>query len=102
MRGGFPTLSVMAIDIRQQQYTTDGFYRIESFVDPSVGQAMLADVVGLVRANDRGEPVDALVLPEAQPDFSRPAGGDGLAHGRANPEDVIAKVFKLHRRPAFA
>ena len=98
MAAGFPTLSTVAIDIRQEQYTTDGFYRIESFVDPSVGQAMLDDVIDLVRAHDRGESVDALVLPEAQPDFSRPAG----ARGRANPEDVIAKVFKLHRRPAFA
>lgn len=93
MPAGFPTLSGVAIDIRTEQYTTDGFFKVESFVDPSVGEAMLDDVVGIVRANDRGETVDALVMPEAQPDFGS---------GKANPEDAIAKVFKLHRRSAFA
>ena len=85
----------MAIDIDQvllKQYETDGFFKVEGFVDDSVGRAMLDDVVGIVRASDRGERVDALVMPEAQPDFARRA---------EQPEDVIAKVFKLHRRPAF-
>jgi phytanoyl-CoA hydroxylase len=72
----------------------DGFYRIDGFAPATVGQAMLDDVVDLVRRHDAGERVDALVLPEAQPDF---AGGR-----RDKPEDVISKVFKLHRRPAFA
>jgi ectoine hydroxylase-related dioxygenase (phytanoyl-CoA dioxygenase family) len=86
----------MAIDIadaRQRQYETDGFFTVEGFSPPAVGQAMLDDVVGLVRAHAAGEHVEhALVLPEAQPDF---------APG-AQPEDAISKVFRLHRRPAFA
>ena len=73
----------------------DGFFRLEGFADPGIGRAMLDDVVDVVRRHDGGERVDALVLPEAQPDFA--AGGK-----RHNPEDLISKVFKLHRRPAFA
>jgi phytanoyl-CoA hydroxylase len=88
-----PTLAPVAIDIddaRTKAYEIDGFFKIERFADPAVGQAMLDDVIDIVRAQDRGETVDAYVMPEAQPDF----GGE-------KPEDVIAKVFKLHRRPAF-
>jgi phytanoyl-CoA hydroxylase len=87
----------VAIDIeraRTEAYATDGFFKVDRFVGPEVGRAMLDDVVDLVRRHDRGEHVDALVLPEAQPDF------DGKTD--ANPEDLIAKVFKLHRRPAFS
>ena len=85
----------MAIEIagvQQAAYETDGFFRVDGFADASVGRAMLDDVVAIVRANDRGEPVEhALVLPEAQPGFT----GE-------HPEDLISKVFRLHRRPAFA
>lgn len=85
----------MAIDIadaRLRQYETAGFFRVDGFADPSVGRAMLDDVVSVVRAHAAGEHVDhAVVLPEAQPGFT----GD-------QPEDVISKVFRLHRRPAFA
>ena len=76
------------------QYEQDGFFTLPGFAEIAVGQAMLDDVVGIVRANAAGEPVaDVLVLPEAQP---------GFAEGRAAPEDVVSKVFRLHRRPAFA
>jgi ectoine hydroxylase-related dioxygenase (phytanoyl-CoA dioxygenase family) len=78
----------------REAYDADGFATIRGFAEPAVGTAMLDDVVELVRAQQRGEPVDdALVLPEAQPDF---------AERRSNPEDVVSKVFRLHRRPAFA
>jgi phytanoyl-CoA hydroxylase len=88
-------VAIEIADVQHQQYATDGFFRIDRFADPSVGRAMLDDVVGLVRAHDRGEPVEhALVLPEAQPDFS--------TKSEDKPEDLISKVFKLHRRPAFA
>lgn len=87
----------MAIDHESElteQYAADGYFKMERFAGPSVGHAMLDDVVDIVQRSDRGEQVDALVLPEAQPDFA--------ARDDAKPEDVIAKVFKLHRRPAFA
>jgi phytanoyl-CoA hydroxylase len=78
----------------RDSYEVDGYVTVPAFADPDVGNAMLDDVVGLVRAQGRGEPDDtALVLPEAQPDF---------AGRRDNPEDVVSKVFRLHRRPAFA
>src|SRR5690349_15904043 len=77
-----------------EAYDSDGFATVRGFADPGVGAAMLDDVVALVRAHEQGEPVEsAIVLPEAQPDF---------AGGRTNAEDVISKVFRLHRRPAFA
>ena len=77
-----------------ERYEADGFATLRGFADPAVGRAMLDDVVEIVRAQHAGEPVEhALVLPEAQPDF---------ADGKANPEDVVSKVFRLHRRPAFA
>jgi ectoine hydroxylase-related dioxygenase (phytanoyl-CoA dioxygenase family) len=75
-------------------FEEEGAFTVTGFADPAVGQAMLDDVVSIVRAQHEGQPVDdALVLPEAQPDF---------AGGRGDPEDVVSKVFRLHRRPAFA
>jgi hypothetical protein len=98
MAPGSPTLADVATaiaDVQHRQYETDGFFRVDGFAPKSVGRAMLDDVVDIVRRHDRGEAIDdALVLPEAQPDFTRGAAG-------AKPEDVISKVFKLHRRPAF-
>jgi ectoine hydroxylase-related dioxygenase (phytanoyl-CoA dioxygenase family) len=85
----------VAIEIagaRQQQYATDGFFRVEGFAPESTGRAMLDDVVDIVRRHDRGDATDhVVVLPEAQPGFTG-----------SQPEDVISKVFRLHRRPAFA
>jgi phytanoyl-CoA hydroxylase len=79
-------------DLQRARYDADGFLRIDSFAPASVGQAMLDDVVDVVRRHDQGERIDdVVVLPEAQPGFT----GDA-------PEDVISKVFRLHRRPAFA
>jgi ectoine hydroxylase-related dioxygenase (phytanoyl-CoA dioxygenase family) len=52
---------------------------------------MLADVVAVARRAAAGEEVaPALVLPEAQAGFSG-----------SHPEDLISKVFRLHRRPVF-
>ena len=97
MRTGSRTLPVVATaiaDRRQRQYERDGFFKVDGFAPESVGRAMLDDVIDIVRRHDRGEHVDhALVLPEAQPDF---------AAGKDKPEDLISKVFKLHRRPPFA
>ena len=81
-------------EVPRQQYETDGFFRVDRFVGDDVGRAMLDDVVDVVRRHDSGERVaDVVVLPEAQP---------GYSERKANPEDVISKVFRLHRRPAFA
>ena len=48
-------------------YDRDGFFRLDGFADPAVGEAMLADVVDLARRAAAGENVaPALPLPEAQ------------------------------------
>lgn len=84
-------MAIEIAEVHHRRYQTDGFFRVDHFAEPAVGHAMLTDVVDIVRAHARGEHVDhALVLPEAQPGFSG-----------ANPEDVVSKVFRLHRRPAF-
>jgi ectoine hydroxylase-related dioxygenase (phytanoyl-CoA dioxygenase family) len=73
------------------QYDHDGFVRLDAAIEPAVGRAMLDDVVDIVRRSAAGDEVEeALVLPEAQPDFA----GE-------SPEDLISKVFRLHQRPAF-
>jgi phytanoyl-CoA hydroxylase len=78
-------------DVDHDRYDTDGFFRVDGFADPTVGAAMLADVVDVARRGAAGEDVSpALPLPEAQPDFRG-----------AHPEDLISKVFRLHRRPGF-
>ncbi len=70
----------------------DGFVKVERFADPAVGQAMLDDVVGLARtAAGTWEAEGTLVMPEAN-----------LAGTGGTPEQMTSKVFKLHRRPAFA
>ena len=78
-----------------------GFYRIDGFAPPEVGLAMLDDVVGLARAaaepststehDGAGGPAGTVVLPESN-----------LAGQAGRPEQVTSKVFRLHRRPAFA
>ena len=94
---GSPTLAIVAIDIADaelRRYAADGFFRVDGFTDDAVGRAMLDDVVDVVRRRDAGERVpDVVILPEAQP---------GYADRKTNPEDVISKVFRLHRRDAFA
>ena len=73
-------------------FDTDGFVRLDGFAPPAVGEAMLADAIELVRAADGGWMAEgALVLPEAN-----------LADRAGAPEDLVSKVFRLHRRPAFA
>lgn len=73
-------------------YADHGFDRLDSFASPDVGERMLEDVVTLVRDAD-GSPVaeGALVLPEAN-----------LASQPGDSEQPTSKVFRLHRRPAFA
>jgi phytanoyl-CoA hydroxylase len=68
-----------------------GYVLRKGFVDPSVGEGMLEDVVGIARAAAGGESVaPAFVTKETQ------AGFDGR-----NPEDLVSKIFRLHHRDAF-
>ena len=67
-----------------------GFALFPEFSAPTVGEAMLADVVSIARMSANGTSVaPTIVMPENQP---MPGN---------NPEDVVSKIFSLHRRPAF-
>lgn len=69
----------------------DGFALFRGFAEPEVGEAMKQDVIGIARAASDGEDVSpAIVAPEMQDGFMGAA-----------PEDLVSKIFKLHRRPAF-
>jgi ectoine hydroxylase-related dioxygenase (phytanoyl-CoA dioxygenase family) len=78
-------------DEQRASYEAHGFFRIEGFADAATCAAMLERVVEIARRAAEGERVaPALVLPEAN------------LRGRAgNPEDLVSKIFKLHRDTAF-
>ncbi len=68
-----------------------GFVRYDGFADPAVGRSMLDAVVGIARAAAAGKDVSpAIVMKESQPGFRG-----------AEPEDLVSKIFKLHRRGPF-
>ena len=72
-------------------YAADGFFRIEAFADAATCDAMLERVVAIARRAAAGEDVSpTFVLPEAN-----------LAGRPGNPEDLVSKVFRLHRDPVF-
>ena len=72
-------------------YARDGFFRIEGFADAGVCEGMLERVVDIARRAAADEDVrPAFVLPEAN-----------LAGRPGNPEDLVSKVFRLHRDPVF-
>jgi hypothetical protein len=68
-----------------------GFQLFRQFVSPEPGDRMLADVIGIARAAAAGEDVaPCYVTVESQAGFTG-----------AQPEDLVSKIFKLHRRPVF-
>ena len=78
-------------DEQRRSYDGHGFFRIEGFADTDTCGAMLERVVDLARRAARGDDIrPAFVLPEANL-----AGRDG------QPEDLVSKVFRLHRDPVF-
>jgi ectoine hydroxylase-related dioxygenase (phytanoyl-CoA dioxygenase family) len=83
--------TALVTDARRQAFEADGFYRIDGFAAPAVGQAMLDDVIGLARSSTSGDAAGTVVLPEAN-----------LRGRQGRPEQLTSKVFRLHRRPAFA
>jgi ectoine hydroxylase-related dioxygenase (phytanoyl-CoA dioxygenase family) len=85
------TTTLGVTDEQLVQYGRDGFFRIEGFADAAVCDAMLERVVEIARRGAAGEDVrPALILPEAN-----------LAGRPGNPEDLVSKIFKLHRDPVF-
>ena len=67
-----------------------GYQLFPGFTEPAECQLMLEDVVSIARQFASGQSVTpALVMGEEQ-------GLEGV-----NPEDVVSKIFRLHRRPVF-
>lgn len=74
-------------------FERDGFVRLPAFADQATCDAMLDRVVTLTRQHADGEGRVGLVLPEAN-----------LASSRSSdhqPEDLVSKVFLLHRDEVF-
>jgi phytanoyl-CoA hydroxylase len=67
-----------------------GYELFKSFVAPEVGQAMLQDVISLARRAAQGESITPAVVMDETQDL------------QGRPEEVISKIFSLHRRAAFA
>jgi hypothetical protein len=77
-------------DQDRQLWADQGFFRINGFVDPTVGREMLDRVIELVRLASSGADIaPALVLPEQQPSLAK---GD-------LPELEASKVFRVADSP---
>ncbi|HJR24754.1 MAG TPA: phytanoyl-CoA dioxygenase family protein [Acidimicrobiales bacterium] len=73
-------------------FERDGFVRLEGFADRATCDAMLDRVVAIARERATGTGGPQLVLPEAN-----------LAGRETDlPEELVSKVFKLHRDSVFA
>ena len=85
------TATTAITDAQREAYARDGFFRIEGFADAATCTAMLDRVVDIARRAAAGEDVrPAFVLPESN-----------LAGRPGNPEDLVSKIFRLHRDPVF-
>ncbi len=77
---------------QRAQYDEQGFVRLRGFTGLEVCDRMLERVVALARAHAGGDrDAPGLVLPEAN-----------LAGSGGNPEDLVSKIFRLHRDGVFA
>jgi ectoine hydroxylase-related dioxygenase (phytanoyl-CoA dioxygenase family) len=77
---------------QREQYDEQGFVRLPQFAGQDICDQMLDRVVALATAHaDRVPNTPGFVLPEANL-----AGRDG------KPEDLISKIFRLHRDTVFA
>jgi ectoine hydroxylase-related dioxygenase (phytanoyl-CoA dioxygenase family) len=75
---------------QRAEYEDAGFVRLNGFSSPEVCAAMLARVVDVSRAHAEGDRSTGWLLPEAN-----------LAGTEGNPEDLVSKIFRLHRDPVF-
>ena len=80
----------MLTDAQLAEYADVGFVRINGFSPPEVCDAMLSRVVDVSRAHADGDRSTGWLLPEAN-----------LAGTEGAPEDLVSKIFRLHRDPVF-
>jgi hypothetical protein len=77
---------------QKAQYDELGFARLNGFVEPDLCRRMLDRVVDIARAKAKGEPTGAgFILREAN-----------LKGRPGNPEELVSKIFGLHRNTVFA
>ena len=76
--------------IDREGFEHQGFFRIPGFADAGTCARMLERVVQIARERAAGTHGSEIVLPEAN-----------LAGRAAQPEELVSKVFKLHRDPVF-
>jgi phytanoyl-CoA hydroxylase len=77
---------------QRDQYRTQGFVRLPGFAERDVCERMLSRVVELAHAHAAGvEGTPGFVLPEAN-----------LAGREGEPEELVSKIFRLHRDTVFA
>ena len=77
---------------QRARYDEAGFVRLPGFADRDVCDRMHQRVVELARAHAAHRPgTPGIVLPEAN-----------LADRAGEPEDLVSKIFGLHRDPVFA
>ena len=84
---------------QRAQYDDEGFVRLDGFATEDTCRRMLDRVVELAHAHaesHRGVP--GFVLPEA----NLADGASGASDTAGNPEDLVAKIFKLHGDTVFA
>jgi phytanoyl-CoA hydroxylase len=78
-------------DEQRTSWERDGFFRIPGFADQQTCDTMLDELISICRRQAAGEDVgQAWVMPEPQDLGSR-----------ENPEELVAKVFRLHRDGIF-
>jgi ectoine hydroxylase-related dioxygenase (phytanoyl-CoA dioxygenase family) len=77
--------------IDQEAFERHGFVRLEGFASQATCDAMLERVVEIARERAAGTNGPELVLPEAN-----------LVGRGGPPEELVSKVFKLHRDPVFS
>jgi ectoine hydroxylase-related dioxygenase (phytanoyl-CoA dioxygenase family) len=83
---------------QRARYDEQGFVRIDGFATEDTCRRMLDRVVELAQAHARSHHgVPGFVLPEANL-----AGSDAVDADAVNPEDLVAKIFKLHGDTMFA
>jgi phytanoyl-CoA hydroxylase len=87
----YTAAATLVTDEQRTSWERDGFFRLSGFADQATCDSMLDELINICRRQAAGEDVgQAWVMPEPQ-DLGE----------RENPEELVAKVFRLHRDGIF-
>jgi ectoine hydroxylase-related dioxygenase (phytanoyl-CoA dioxygenase family) len=84
-----PTVHELDAGLRRT-WDQDGFFIIRGFFDAGTCDALVDEAVRLARLEEAERPPTMVVIPEGRP-----------RQGASNPEDFVAKLFRLDRRAPF-